>query len=164
MSSTTNNIVVLKENQDWPLWFAVFERMAHLYGVAQYALPGTNAVILKPVYEPPDFHRLVNAAAYLNVCEIYLIIYQIEEKAYRRVRDSLDELYEWVMARVDERHLLGAPATASVREIVEYLKQNLSTSADQEREQARREYTTALRAVGCTPEDWFVDWIMAGTN
>lgn len=138
-TKNTATKVLLRETKDWPRWYLLFERQARYLGVHNYALPGTEEILERPVFASMDLRRW-NEPRYVDAYKVYLTIIRYQKEEFNETNKNLFKLYEWVCDRVDEKHLLSIPADFDLRETVTVLQAKLGLRQDQERELARREY------------------------
>ncbi|KAI0600140.1 hypothetical protein F4775DRAFT_548148 [Biscogniauxia sp. FL1348] len=149
----------------WSEWYFQYRRRARAYGITDYVDPETtNHLTLR---EPPQPSRAQIATSLkvadpfnADVIERYKILVEEWKPAYQEYllrRKAVQELEIWVASTVDIG-LLRIAGDGDLYTTVKALKEKVSYTAVQEKNEARRRYQAALCNTGIPVETWYRDW------
>ncbi|GJC90582.1 hypothetical protein ColLi_13420 [Colletotrichum liriopes] len=150
---TTKYIQRLQNDSDWTRWFNSPRTVATVHDVWDYIDPDQAAVNTKPQPNYPDDVSLANFSNLLNLEKAK---FDIRQRKYRSVQQSLNDVLKWMISTIDAQHMNPVSRHDYLREMVKSLKVNLAPSSQARQELVKGRYTLHL---GSIERQNIMDWL-----
>ncbi|GKT56157.1 reverse transcriptase domain protein [Colletotrichum tofieldiae] len=150
---TAKYIQRLQNDSDWTKWFNSLRMVATVHDVWDYIDPDQTVVNTKP---QPNYPDEVSLANFSNLLNLEKAKFDIREREYRRVQQSLNDVLKWMISTVDAQHMNQVSRHGNLREMVKSLKENLAPSSQARQELVKRRYTLHL---GSIKRQNIMDWL-----
>ncbi|KAK1515392.1 hypothetical protein CABS01_16719 [Colletotrichum abscissum] len=150
---TAKYIQRLQNDSDWTKWFNSLRMVAIVHDVWDYIDPDQAVVNTKP---QPNYPDEVSLANFSNLLNLEKAKFDIREREYRRVQQSLNDVLKWMISTFDAQHMNQVSRHGNLREMVKSLKENLAPSSQARQELVKRRYTLHL---GSIKRQNIMDWL-----
>ncbi|KAK1839749.1 hypothetical protein CCHR01_17633, partial [Colletotrichum chrysophilum] len=150
---TAKYIQRLQNDSDWTKWFNSLRMVATVYDVWDYIDPDQAVANTKPQPNYPDDVSLANFSNLLNLEKAK---FELREREYRRVQQSLNDVLKWIISTVDAQHMNQVSRHSSLRDMVKSLKENLAPSSQARQDLVKRRYILHLESI---KRQSIIDWL-----